>query len=150
MLTLLGKVISSEPFITIITGLILYILSQFFIEFFVNPKKEYRSLKQRIIYTIKMYCCYYSNPYNVQNESKNVRNKDEYDLASLEMRKIGAELASYIGNIPKIRFIKKKKLNKVLDSLIGLSNGFYNVAGYDTIKENKQCENIIKKYLEFE
>ena len=51
----------------------------------------------------------------------------------MEMRKIGAELAGYIGNIPKIRIMKRKKLNDVLDSIIGLSNSFYKIDGYDTL-----------------
>lgn len=44
------------------------------------------------------------------------------------MRKIGAELAGYIGTIPRIRFKKIKKLKEVLGSIIGISNGFYIVS----------------------
>ena len=149
VLEIIKNVVTSDPFITIITGLVLYILSQLFMEYIINPRKEYKNLRQRIIYTIKMYCCYYSNPYNVHNESKNARSKEEYDSASLEMRKIGAELAGYIGNLPK-KSKEIEKLNNVLNALIGLSNGFYNIDGYNSIKENKKCEDIIKKNLDFE
>lgn len=64
------NVISSESFWTVITGMIVYILSQYYMEFFANPRKEYKKLRQRIIYTITMYCCYYTNPYNPFKENK--------------------------------------------------------------------------------
>ena len=62
------------------------------------------------------------------------------------MRKVGCELAGYIGTISKIRFNKIKKLNVVLGSLIGISNGFYIVSkDYNVIKDNKEDEKVIKK-----
>lgn len=144
------NVISSESFWTVITGMIVYILSQYYMEFFANPRKEYKKLRQRIIYTITMYCCYYTNPYNPFKENENARSKEEYDYASKEIRKIGSELAGYIGTIPKIRYFKRKKLNNVLSSLIGISNGFYDISkNFDTIKENKKLEKIIKDTLKF-
>ena len=138
----------SEVFATVMSGLILYILSQCFVEFVVNHIKEYKSLRQRIIYIIKMYCCYYNNPYNAQDKTKNVRTKEEYDLASMEIRKIGAELASYIGNVYRKK--ERKKLKEVLDALIGISNGFYKTNEYNPINDNKQCESVIMKNLKFE
>lgn len=148
MLEAIGKLFSSEPFGTVITGLLLYLATQLIKDYFIDPLLEYRSLRQRIIFTIKMYCCYYNNPYDVQRKSGNARSKEEYDFASLEIRKIGAELASYIGNVFKKS--KKKKLTEVQDALIGISNGFYKLENYNPSKDNKQCENVIKKNLKFE
>ena len=96
-----------------------------------------------------MYCQYYNNPYNLVNEKHNVRDIEKYKSASKEVRKIGAELASYIGTVWKIRFLKRKKLNSVVDSLISISNGFYIYPNYNPIKDNKEYENIIKKTLKF-
>ncbi len=144
------KLMHNTTFLTVISGVLVYILSQLFLEIIVNPRKEYKMLKQKIVYIIKLYCCYYSNPYNLLDDKTNARKKEEYDFASKEMRKIGAELAGYIGTVPKIRFKKIIKLNNVLDSLIGISNGFYiNSKDFNTIKENRKCEIIIKKELKF-
>ena len=116
----------------------------------INPRKEFRAIRQKIIYSISMYSQYYHNPYNLLNEKSNIRDKSEYENASIEMRKVGCELAGYIGTIPKIRFNKIKKLNVVLDSLIGISNGFYIVSkDYNVIKDNKEDEEVIKKILDF-
>lgn len=134
-------------FQTVLSGVLVYILSQMVLEILIKPINKYNSLKERIIYTISMYSCYYCNPYNVFNESSNARNKEEYNSASNEIRKIGSELAGYIGTIPKFRKSKIERLNKVLDSLIGISNGMYVLKDFNTVKENKKCENIIKTEL---
>ena len=74
--------------------------------------------------------------------------KEEYDLASSEMRKIGAELAGYIGTIPRIKKKKIKKLDNVLHALIGISNGFYTVSDhFDTAEANIKHEKVIKEEL---
>lgn len=141
--------LKSETFLTILTGVIVFVISQYFLELVINPHREYKRLKQKIIYNIKLYCQYYNNPYNLVNEKHNVRDIEEYKSASKEVRKIGAELASYIGTVWKIRFLKRKKLNSVVDSLISISNGFYIYPNYNPIKDNKEYENIIKKTLKF-
>lgn len=145
-----NQLINNPTFLTVMSGVLVYVFSQLILELIINPSKEYKKLRQKIIYSISMYCCYYLNPYNSFNEERNVRSKEEYDFASKEMRKIGAELAGYIGTVSKIRWIKIKKLNNVLNALIGISNGFYMISNdYDTNKENKKCEDIIKKELNF-
>ena len=130
------KLIGNTTFLTVISGVLVYVLSQLYME--------------KIIYSISMCSQYYHNPYNLLNEKSNIRDKSEYENASIEMRKVGCELAGYIGTIPKIRFNKIKKLNVVLDSLIGISNGFYIVSkDYNVIKDNKEDEEVIKKILDF-
>lgn len=151
MSEVLNNLVSNTTFLTIMSGVLVYILSQFYLENIINPQKKYRDLRERIIYTITLYCCYYTNPYNPFKEKDNVRMKEEYDIASSEMRKIGAELAGYIGTIPKIRKKKIEKLNNVLHALIGISNGFYSVSeNFNTVEANRKCEKIIKKELNIE
>lgn len=143
-----NKLISNTTFLTILSGVLVYILGQWYKESIINPEKQYKELRQRIIYTITLYCCYYTNPYNPFKEKENVRMKEEYDIGSSEMRKIGAELAGYIGTIPKVRYKRIRKLNNVLHAIIGISNGFYNLSDHlDTAEENRKCEKVIKKEL---
>lgn len=145
----LYKIIISEPFITVLTGTGVFILSTWIMEFKVNPKKELKALKQKILYTINMYCCYYNNPYNPFNEKSNVRAKEEYDLASIKMRKIGSELAGYIGTMPSNQKKEKQKLNTILNSLIGLSKGFYILSeDFNWVEENMKLDKIIRDELE--
>lgn len=144
----INNIINNTTFITVLSGVLVYVLSQFVLEGIINPRKKYKQLRERIIYTITLYCCYYHSPYNLLDEKQNVRGKEDYEEASREMRKIGAELAGYIGTIPRIRFKKIKKLKEVLGSIIGISNGFYIVSEkFDIYKANSDCEKVIKKNL---
>lgn len=140
---------TNQTFLTVLSGTIVYVLSQLFLELVINPSKEYRKLKQKVLYTISMYCCYYTSPYNLLKKEDNVRPIDEYKIASNELRKIGSEFASYIGIVPKIRFNKRKKLLEVQQSLIGLSNGLYIYESYNPRKDNVECEKTIKKILKY-
>lgn len=142
------NIINNTTFITVLSGVLVYVLSQFVLECIINPKKKYKQLRERIIYTITLYCCYYHSPYNLLDENQNVTGKERYEEGSKEMRKIGAELAGYIGTVPGIRFKKRKKLKEVLGAIIGISNGFFIVSkDFDIYKANEDCENKIKKYL---
>ena len=120
----LNNLASSQTFLTIVSGTFVYILSQFFMEFIIIPRKDYKRVKDNIIYHIKMYSMYYLNSYDLNNTNNNIRDKYEYDNASREIRQVGAELTSYIGLMSKIRFIRRKRLIKVQDALIDLSKGF--------------------------
>ena len=145
---MLKNIIISEPFITVFSGTAVFILSTWIMEFVVVPKKELKSLKQKILYSINLYCCYYNNPYNPFDESKNVRPKSEYDIASAEMRKVGSELAGYIGTM-SLNKKEKEKLKEVLDAIIGLSNGFYMWSkDFNWSKENMKLDKIIRDNLE--
>ncbi len=141
------QLIKNQTFLTVVSGTIVYVLSQLFLELVINPKKEYKQLKQKVQYTISMYCGYYTSPYNLLNKDSNVRPVEEYRIASMELRKIGSELASYIGTVPKIKFKKRKKLLEVQHSLIGLSNGLHIYRDYNPLKDNLERDKVIKKNL---
>ena len=145
---MIKELINNTTFITVLSGVLVYVISQLLLELYINPKKKYKELRERIIYSIALYCCYYHSPYNLLDENRNVRGKEDYESASREMRKIGAELAGYIGTIPRIRKKKIKKLKEVLGAIIGISNGFYIVSkDFDTFEANSKCEGIIKRNL---
>lgn len=141
------KLVRNKTFLTVVSGTIVYALSQLFLELFINPRKEYKQLKQKVLFIINMYCCYYTSPYNLLKEKFNVRPVEEYRIASTELRKIGSEFASYIGTVPKFRFKKRKKLLEVQQSLISLSNGLYIYRDYNPSKDNMECDKVIKKNL---
>lgn len=142
-----SKLITNQTFLTVISGTLVYVLSQLFLELIINPRKEYKRLKQKVLYTISLYCCYYTSPYNLLKEDSNVRPIGEYQMASTELRKVGSEFASYIGIVSKIKFRKRKKLLEVQKSLIALSNGLYIYRDYNPSKDNREFDKIIKNNL---
>ena len=143
----LYKFSSNQTFLTILSGTFVYILSQFFMEFIIVPRKDYKKVIEKIIYHIKMYSVYFMNPFDMDNMNNNTRDKKEYDNASREIRQVGAELSSYIGLMSKIRFKRKKRLLKVQDALIDLSKGFFIYKGNNPIKDNKKAVKIIEDNL---
>lgn len=114
--------------------------------FMIEPNKKYRALKERIAYTLTLYSCYYMNPYRFDRD-ENIRQLNEYEEASKEVRKIGAELSGYIGNISRIRIKKRKRLLEARDCLIAISNGFYHYPDCSPIKDNHIAEKRIKELL---
>ena len=140
---------SSQTFLTILSGTFVYILSQFFMEFIIVPRKDYKKIIEQVIYHVKMYSVYYNNPYDLVNKKNNIRDKYEYENASSEIRKVGAELSSYIGIMSKIRVIRRKRLLKVQDALIDLSRGFFIYENHNPKENNKAAINIIENNLKY-
>ena len=143
----LFNIASNQTFLTILSGTFVYILSQFFMELIIVPRKDYKRIVGQVIYHIKMYSFYYLNPYDLDNTDKNIRSKYEYENASNEIRKVGAELSSYLGVINKLRFKRKKRLLKVQDALISLSHGFFIYKGNNPLRNNKKEVKIIMTNL---
>jgi len=139
---------TNTTFTTVLTGVLVYVISQFILELYINPRKKYKELKERIAYTITLYSCFYHNPYNLFNKENNAQAMELYSKASQEMRKMGAELAGYISTVPNFRKTKKERLKEALGGIIGISNGFFNNSiKYNTIDANIKCEEKIKKNL---
>ena len=138
---------SNQTLLTIVSGTFVYVLSQFFMELVIVPRKDYKRIIGQIIYHIKMYSFYYLNPYDLEHTEINIRSKYEYENASNEIRKVGAELSSYLGSLSKIRFKRRKRLLKVRDALIDLSYGFFIYKGKNPINNNKKAVKIIENYI---
>ncbi len=108
-----------QPFWTVITGVVVFVLSQLFIEFFLRPIQEYKKLKSDISWALTYYANIYSNPTGVKQEL--------YNEASTALRKLAAELRAFNIRKPKILY-KKETLEAASKHLIGLSN----CMGHDT------------------
>lgn len=142
------NLLTNTTFTTVLTGVLVYAISQFILELYINPRKKYKELKERIAYSITLYSCFYHNPYDLFNKENNAQAMELYSKASQEMRKMGAELAGYISTVPNFRKSKKEKLKKALQGIIGISNGFFNNSeNFNIIKDNINYEEIIKKNL---
>mgnify|MGYP003292083708 CR=1 FL=1 len=143
------NLLTNTTFLTVISGVLVYIFSQLFYEIIITPYKKYNEIKGKIAYILALYKRYYGNPYNLFGEESNMRDKDKYEEASIEVRKVAAELSGFINEFNlKIIIPNKKKLSEVVSNLVGISNGFFIVSkDFDTIKANRENEEIIVKNL---
>ena len=121
MCDFLINLFTSEIFLTIISGVLVFVIGQLFNEYFLKPIQDYKKLRGKIAYTLTFYAQLYMNPIDILSTN------NEYNSASYEIRKLAAEVDSLIetkplGNlfIPKI-----KTLVNVSKCLIAISNNFY-------------------------
>lgn len=120
---------------TIISGVLVFVLGQIFIEFYLQPKKELNELRGKISWALVYYANVYSNSGAIRNMSKS---RDE---VSEELRKLSAELMAF--NISKPKYIHRKyDLISARDSLMALSN--YTLRETD----NSVCINDLKISIE--
>ena len=122
MCEVIKNLLTSNTFLTVVSGTLVFVLSQLFITYFLNPIKEFKELKAKISYTLIFYACYYSNPCG-NNEDKNGMWRETSD----SLRKTAAEVGSFIQRKPKYNafIVSNKNLLEVQKSLIGLSNGCF-------------------------
>lgn len=138
-----GLGISDDLFnmlLTVVSGVLVFILGQFFNEYFLKPIQEYKKLRAKVSYCLIYYANLYMNPINVKNE--------EYDKGSEEIRKLASEVNAMIEIRPKGNFFipKSKVLSVVSRDLIGISNNFYSIHFQEDVVENqKRREDIYLK-----
>ena len=125
---------------TIISGVLVFVLGQIFIEFYLYPKKELNELRGKISWALVYYANVYSNPGEIKNISKSREEEAE------ELRKLSAELKAF--NISKPKYIHKKyDLISARDSLMALSN--YTLQENDNSVFIKDLKISIDKALKF-
>lgn len=112
--------------ITIISGVVVYILSQWYTEFILRPIQEYKQLKAKVAKFLVLHAQYYSNP-RFYDESEKC---PAWSAASDDIRELAAEVAAFAEIKPPQIFVflaipRKKDLLEAQVYLIGLSNSFF-------------------------
>ena len=77
----------NETFLTIISGVIIFVLSQWFVEYVIKPLQEYKKIKAKIAFDIVYYANIFHNPSGLKI--------DQYDEATKELRKDAAEVCAF-------------------------------------------------------
>ena len=133
---------------TVLSGTLVYVISQYFMYYIINPSREYKKIKSKIAYSLTMYSCYYHSPIYLKNIKQQII-IDIYRDSCNEMRKIGSELSGYISTMSCLKYKKRNELIEVSRNLIGLSNGFFVLSNDDnqTLKDNREYEKNIRKIL---
>lgn len=113
-----------ETFMTIISGVIVFILGQLALKLIIDPIQEFRKILADIAFALIEYANIYSNPGYAGNELEK--------KASEEFRKLSSRLNAQMylilcyGCTSKLfRLPSKDKLLEAASELIGLSNGVF-------------------------
>ncbi len=143
MLAFFREVFTSNTFLTVISGVLVFVAGQLFNEYFLKPINDYKKLRSKIAYSLTLYAYLYMNP--VKFDDKN----SDIEEASYELRKLAAEVDAIIELRPvgMIFIPKEDVLIKVSKNLIGLSNGFYETGTVNTVKQNDNIRKEIYKLL---
>lgn len=123
-----------EVFMTVISGVLVYAMSQLFNEYFLKPIQDYKNLRSKIAYSLTLYTNLFMNPVNKDKIKK------EQEDALQEIRVLSASVNAFIELRPKWNaFIPpKSELKKVSKALIGISHGFVADDIYMRIESNKK------------
>ena len=140
MLDILKNVFKSEMFITIISGIVVFAISQLIMEKIIKPRDKFKEEKGKIVCYITMYANLIFNPCKKEEYIKD----NNYYQGSQNIRMVASEFAGLLESHPLV--CRRKKYNDIVSSLIGISNGFYKEENEnDLIKENRKLVNSIYK-----
>lgn len=139
---------------TIVSGVFVYVFCEWMKEIWLMPFQEYKKQKAKIAAALTLYANCYSNPVDLAKTEDN-KLPNYYEVASVELRKLAAELRGLNEIISWCRILipRKNELDEVASCLIGLSNSMntpYNTTMSEThISKTEERENEIKKKLRF-
>ena len=98
-----SSMITKETFLTVISGVLIFVIGQLFNEYWLKPIQKYKELRAKISY----FLCYYGNLYT--NPIKSNEDKTgEWHNGSKKMRELSAEIRSMI-ELKQFGNIKRKK-----------------------------------------
>ncbi len=132
----------SSIIITVISGVLVYIIGQILKEIWLTPLQEYKELKSKISFSLSYYAQYYSNVVDLATCGEET--KKIYKNASDEMRKISCELDGFIETLSWFKpcIPQKKKLYEASREIMGISNSFF--CPYNTNKTGIVINHNIK------
>ena len=123
--------------ITITTGVVLYLLKEFFTRYF-EFKRQFLSYKGQIISILSFYKYIVRNPIKIDSSNSDRINKSKE--ASIELRKLSTDISGYNYVLGKKRILKGcfgipsfEDVQDISRNLMGLSNG---------------CESFSESYLD--
>lgn len=137
--------------ITIITGVLVFALSQIVKDFFLTPIIKQRSLIEQISNSLSFFSRLYTN-FNQNSEQENTDRQNMH----LEFRNLAVQLVSNANLLPfytafsSCKLIpEKENIFKAKQELIGLSNGSW-PQNHDHININHERVQKLKKLLNIE
>ena len=141
--------ISMTIFGTVLAGVILYIISEYFKLYVLNPLQRYKELKGKTIAALTYYAREFSSPGYYAELSED--GKKRFDKASEETRLLASDYRALLETKIKhhLGIPKNVDIIEIRKRLIGLSNGvyIYSKDDSDTKKDNSKYIENIKEIL---
>lgn len=148
-MNVLKTIFSNTVFLTVISGVIVFVISQLIMELLIKPLGRYNAIKAKIAYNLVYYANVYHNPIDLGTIGDNQSLPQNYNEASDNLRKLAAEIAGFAEERSMLSiFIKTSRISEVQSSLIGLSNGCKGRNIDYLIEHNEKREEIIKSKLQ--
>lgn len=123
-MNVLTAILTNTVFLTVISGVIVFVLSQLFMELLVKPLARYNSIKAKIAYNLVYFANVYHNPIDLGTIEDIQKLPQRYNEASDCLRRLAAELAGFAEERSMLRlFVSAEMINDVRGCLVGLSNG---------------------------
>ena len=140
----LVNLFQSVIFQTVISGVLLFILSQYILKFVIEPLQEYKKTIARIDNKLKFYANILANP-GITSET-NQSQKDKYLECYEVFRSLSCELEVNYKQISFVRGIikSKEKISEAASCLMGLSNGIFRS---ENLENNNNFINKIRDNL---
>ena len=150
---MLVRILQNETFLTVLSGVIVFVLGQIYLENVIRPNSRFRDLKAKIACDLIFYADRYSNPLDLE-ETYEENTREHYKQAGEGLRKLAAEIQGFIEIRRWYNFSipEDKDLHSVSRNLIGLSNSLwcYRVHGRDVWQENIDMVREIRELLDIE
>ncbi|MDD4428985.1 MAG: hypothetical protein PHG64_11425 [Paludibacter sp.] len=138
--------------LTIISGVVVYVLCECIKEIWLAPLQEYKSIKKKVSYALTMLAAFYSNPTDLKELT--LDQAAPYKEASTNMRLVASELRAFIETISwlQIGIPDKNRIYEASRLLIGLSNSFFTPYGMigrsgDQAERNDKNVNKVRELL---
>lgn len=136
--------------ITVLSGVAVYVISQWYTEFVIRPIQEYKNLKAKVAKLLILYAHYYSNP----QACESAENYPRWEAAAADLRELASEVAAFAEVKPFHLFVffaipTKKQLLNATSNLIGLSNSFFITKHAEERHYHyiEQCRTSVKKNM---
>ena len=132
---------------TILSGVIVYLLGQYFHVVWLIPLQEYKEIRAEIARKLLLYANVYSNV--VRNDEKSEKWKNEHIEVMAQLRLLAAELEGYIQTLYwfKLGIPSKKKLSQAASLILELSNSCFDPYPIEQSKRNHDTAGKIRKLL---
>ena len=114
MCNCIKSVATSDVFCSVISGVLVFCISQIILEIIIKPKIAYRNLKNRISTACIYYADVITNPFLVEQEKTKEQfdwfQNSKYNEASNELRQLASEIGAYS--------LKKKEAKEMMMCII--------------------------------
>ena len=149
LIDLIAKNKIDSTFLTVVSGVLVYVIGRYIKNFIIEPKLNYNKLISEIEYSISLYSNLLHSPL-IYGKDVDISIRNKYEQASDKLRDLGSKVAGFIAILPKNEKKKRDELNEIKGYLIGLSNGLFAIKNDngETRKNNIEYIENIKTILQ--